>query len=53
MDLYQVTRSISLIALATLIGTCIIADIQAGEKIEDRVILALISALITVYTFVS
>ncbi len=52
MDLYQITRNAVLAALTMLIATCIVADIKTGQKIDDRVILALISALAAVYTFV-
>ncbi len=52
MELYQIIRISLLIILAILIATCVIANIKTGRQIGDSVILALISAMVAVYTFV-
>ncbi len=51
MEIYEITRIIVLLVLITLISISVVANIRAGLSIGERVILALISATIAVYTF--
>jgi hypothetical protein len=51
MDTYWVIRSTVLIIISVLISMCIVADVRAGQRIESQIKLALISALVAMYTF--
>ncbi len=52
METYEITRNFVLFVLVILISISVIANIRAGLSIGEKVILALISAMIAVYTFV-
>jgi hypothetical protein len=51
MNLYQITRTCVLITLTFLIGYSIISDIKAGRHIENRVVIAMVAALVAIYKF--
>jgi len=50
--MYEPIRNSLLIMLVTLTVIAIIANVWAGRPIDDRVILALIAAIVAVYKFI-
>ncbi len=52
MALLGKLRDTLLLILAALTFIVIVANLRFGRPVSDRVILALLSALVTIYTFV-
>ncbi len=52
MQLHDKIKYGVIVILVILITICVVTKIFAGRSVDDKVIIALISAMIAIYTFI-